>query len=408
MEQQLLAASLRSRADYELVKNYIDIRTSTYSKLFQIVMVKVGDYYTRDSDAQAVAPSVLLAQMEETIRNAKHIETIKEMLADAAGSATSESNVRAVVLLAKQQEAQDKLAQALASGITDKGVTIDEMIADVQRLRGLTTLEEVDKEEIEVFHNINLEDLLQREFDPDSLIKVYPSSLNDRLDGGAKRGHHFTLFGRPESMKSGTAINMSCGFLRQNLKGLYLINEDRPEDIIVRHVSNLSGMTKRQIDAERTKAQQLAESCGFENLMVANASPGTPGQIEDLIERWNPDFIVVDQLRNLKVKADNRVNQLEQAATAIRTIAKKGNVLAISVTQAGDSGSNKAVLEMGDIDSSNTGIPAQADVLIGVGVDATLEAENRRVFSLPKNKISGTHDHFPVNVVPWLSRVTSL
>ena len=84
------------------------------------------------------------------------------------------------------------------------------------------------------------------------------------------------------------------------------------------------------------------------------------------------------------------------------------NVLAISVTQAGDSADNKAVLDMGDVDYSNTGIPAQADVMIGVGVTAELEAENRRMFSLPKNKISGDHSSFPVNVLPHLSRVTSL
>lgn len=408
MEQALLAASIRSREDYNLVKSHCEMRLSTYSKLFQIVMIKIGDYYARDGDAGMVLPEILLAQINETIRNEKHINAIKDMVSDALGAASSDVNVRAAIILAKQQEVADRLSQALASGIVPKDTTIDDMMAELTALRKMTTLEEMNKEEIEVFHNINLDDLFTREFDPDSLIKVYPSSLNDRLDGGAKRGHHITVYGRPESMKSGTAINMSCGFLRQQLRGLYLINEDRPQDIIIRHVANLSGMTKKQQDADRTKAQQLAESVGFGNLMVANASPGTPQQIEDLVEKWQPDYIIVDQLRNLKVKADNRVNQLEQAATAIRTIAKKCNVLAISITQAGDSGSNKPILEMGDIDSSNTGIPAQADVLIGIGVDATLEAENRRMFSLPKNKISGVHDHFPVNVTPWLSRVTSI
>lgn len=408
MEQQLLSAAISGRDNYDLIKSHVDLKLSTYSKLFQIVFAKVGDYYTRDDAAQMIAPEVLLEQIGSTIRNDKHISDIKDMLLDAAGSDVSVENVKAVVLLAKQQEAQDKLAQALASGITPRGVDIDEMIEDVKRLRAMTTLDELVKEEVEVFHNVNLATLFEKEFDPATRIKLFPASLNDRLDGGAKRGHHIIIFARPETGKSMTVINMSCGFLRQGLKVLYVINEDRPEDIIIRHVANLSNMTKREQDGEREKAQQLAESVGFHNLYVANASPGTPEQIDDLVEQYQPDVLIVDQLRNLKVKADNRVLQLEEAATAMRTLGKKRNILVISVTQAGDSADGKPILEMGDVDFSNTGIPAQADLMIGIGVDAALEAENRRMFSLPKNKISGEHEHFPVDVIPWLSRVTSI
>jgi archaellum biogenesis ATPase FlaH len=408
MERELLSASLSSRENYELVKQHIDLKLSTYSKLFQIVLAKVGEYYSRDEATQSVASDVLLAQMESTIRNQKHIDSIKGMLSDAAGSDTSVENVKAVVLLAKQQEAQDKLAQALASGIPPKGTTIDEMIEEVKKLRALNNLDELTKEEIEVYNNVDLASLLRKEFDPSTRIKLFPKSLNDRLEGGVKRGHHIIIFARPETGKSMTVINMSCGFLRQGLRVLYVINEDRPEDIIIRHVANLSSMTKKEQDANTDKAVQLSESVGFHNLYVANASPGTPEQIDKLVEQFQPDVLIVDQLRNLKVKADNRVLQLEEAATAMRTLGKKRNILVISVTQAGDSADGKAILEMGDVDFSNTGIPAQADLMIGIGMDDVLEAENRRMFNLPKNKISGEHEHFPVDIVPWLSRVTSI
>lgn len=404
MEQPLLAASLRSRADYELVNGYIDMKRSTYSKLFQIVMTKVGEYYARDGTADLVLPEVLLTQLSETIRNEKHIERIKDMLTDAIGGTASDVNVRAAILFAKQQETADRLTQALVGGSKEN---VDDLIAELTRLRSMTSLDDLGGPGWEEFVAPNIADLVAREFDPASLIKVYPQSLNDRLDGGAKRGHHITIFGRPESMKSGTAINCNGGFLRQQLRSIYFINEDRPEDITLRHVSNLSGMTKRQIEADPKTAYERAYANGYENFIIINAAPGTPGQIEAAIEKYQPACIIVDQLRNLTVKADNRVNQLEYAATAIRTIAKKCNVLAISVTQAGDSGEGKPVLDMGDVDYSNTGIPAQADVMIGVGVDAMLDAEGRRMLSLPKNKISGDHAAFPVRVQPQLSRVLS-
>lgn len=404
MENQLLAAAIRSREDYDLIKSYIDLRAASYSKLFQIVMTKVHEYYARDGSAQQVVPELLLTQIAETIRNDKHVERMKDLVADALGGATSDANVRAIVLLAKQQETADKLSQALVTG----SEVVDDLIDQLRSLRAMTSLDELTEDGLEVFQGIDLSQLMAQEFDPDSLIKVYPSSLNDRIDGGAKKGHHFVVFAPVETGKSCFCTNASAGFLRNNKRSLYIINEDRPEDIIIRHVSNLSGMSKRQIMAEPKKAQQLAESVGFENLIVVSAAPGTPGQIEHFVEKYSPDCIIVDQLRNLHMKADNRTNQLEKAATAVRNIAKKCNVLAISVTQAGDSASGKAVLDTGDVDHSNVGIPAQADVMVGIGMTPALEAEERRVISLPKNKLSGDHSSFPVNIVRHLSRMTSV
>lgn len=405
MEQQLLGASLRSRHDYTLVKNYIDLKLSMYSKPFQVLMGMVGDYYARDADAEFVIPEVLMAQVTEVLRNEKHVKIFSDLVAESAAIG-SDTNVRHAILAAKQQEVGDRLAVAITS--PSPGDNVDDLMREYNELRNMTSLEDMSQGGLTVYNNINLADLMTKEFDPANLIKIAPVSLNDKLDGGAKRGHHLTVFGRPESMKSGTVINMNCGIAKQNLKSLYFINEDPAGSIIMRHVSNLSGMTKHQIQENPRKAEQLAYDRGFGNITVVDAKPGTPGQLEDCIDKYQPDVIIVDQLRNLKVKADNRVNQLEYAATAIRNLGKECNVLAISVTQAGDSADGKEVLEMGDVDFSNTGIPAQADVMIGIGVSDKLEAEGLRVISLPKNKISGEHSSFPVRVIPQLSRLKSV
>lgn len=407
MELPLLAASLRSREDFDLILDYVDLKMSTYSKELQVVMSKVKDYYTRDPAATFVLPEVLIAQIAETIRNPKHVALFSELIASAVTEIGSDSNVRAVVLLAKQQEAGDKLAQALASGITGRQ-SIDELLLEVQKLRAMTELGELVGDGMESYRGVDLAELMRHENDPSVLIKMYPSSLNARLDGGAKRGHHVTVYARPEVGKSQFCVNLACGMARDGRKSSYFINEDRPQDIIMRMISNLSGMNKRQVYDDMAMAQELANNHGFQNITIINAKPGTIRQIEDQIEKDQPDVIFVDQLRNLEVKAESRVNQLESAATAVRGLAKVCNVLAVSVTQAGDSASNKAVLEMSDVDFSNTGIPSQADLMIGIGMDHTLEAEGRRMISLPKNKISGDHSSFPVNVNPSLSRYTSV
>ena len=406
MENNLLAAALRSRESYELISNYIEIKLNTYSKPFQVLMNKVGEYYKRDPDVVQVDPQLLMAQVQETIRNEKHIGIFQAKIEEAVGADISLKNIDAIILTAKQQEVGDKLSQALAADASQ--AKVDDLLIELSKLREKTKLSDLEDEEVRVLTRPKLADLINREIDPRNLIRLYPASLSDRLDGGAKRGHHIVIFARPETGKTAFCVNMSCGFLTQGLRVLYLINEDREDDILLRHSYNLSNMNKWEAMNDPDTAEAIAKSRGLDNLVVVSIAPGTPKQIEELIDEHKPDVVIVDQLRNLKVRADNRVNQLEAAATAVRTIGKKKNVLMISVTQAGDSAANKAVLDMGDVDYSNTGIPAQADVLIGIGMDATLELENRRMLSLCKNKLSGRHEHFPVNIVPQLSRYTNV
>lgn len=407
MEQPLLAASLRSRHDFDLIKSYIDVRVSTYSKPFQIVMNKVGEYYKRDSDAALVEPTILLTQIAESIRNDKHVQRFTELINESLASTGSDINVRAAILLAKQQEVGDKLSQALAIDASGSG-KIDELIEELKHLRSMTSLDELAGKGLESFSKVDLTSLITKEFDPEGLLAVYPSSLNERLDGGVRGGHHLLVFAQVETGKSAMCINMSCGFARQGKRVVYIINEDRPEDIILRHIANLSGMTKYQIRENPRKAQDLAESAGWDNITVVSAEPGTPDAIEEYVETEDPDAVIVDQLRNLHVKAESRVNQLELAATAVRNIGKRTNKVMVSVTQAGDSATNKLILDKGDVDFSNVGIPSQMDVMIGLGLDPTFEAEGLRNISLCKNKISGRHENFPVRIIPQLSRITSV
>ena len=121
-----------------------------------------------------------------------------------------------------------------------------------------------------------------------------------------------------------------------------------------------------------------------------------------------PDVLVIDQIRNVQVKEDNFVRHLEKVSAMIRQIGQRHEVLVISVTQAGDSATNKAALEMGDVDNSNTGMPGQADVMLGIGGTEADVRANRRVLSLPKNKRSGNHDFFTVEVDPVLNKIRSM
>ena len=409
MEKPLIAAALRSRHDYALIQTYIDLKLNSYSKECQVIMGKIGEYYARDTQAESCTAEVLLAQIGETLRSDKLVARLTSLVQEALSESSSDTNVRAVVLMAKQQEVADKLAAKLTSDGAGASEEVDALVDELRSLRMMTDLSQLDDKGLEVYHMVDLEALMAVEYDPANLIKIYPSSVTDRLDGGAHRGNHIVVYARPETGKSAFVINASAGFARQGKRTLYVINEDRPQDIIIRHISNLSGMNKHEVRDNPRKAQDIAMNHGWENVIVVSAAPGTPRQIRAYIEKYDPACIIVDQLRNLKMdKADGRVNQLEAAATAVRNIAKEANVLALSVTQAGDSAENKLVLEQGDVDFSNTGIPGQADVMIGIGVNPQHEAEGLRVISLPKNKVGGVHESFPVRIYPSISRYVSV
>ena len=405
MEKELLCCALSSRNDYDLITEHIKVKKKdkTYSAEFDVVIHRIGEYYARDSDAQSVDVNVLGMQIEETVRSEKLVSRLKEYLSEAVAASVSVPNVREVVVLAKEQEVADKLAQELLSGFTPKA---KELYAELQELR--STLSLAEDEEDDVLNCVDLAELMESEYDPTNVIEIYPKSLNDRLDAGARKGHHIVVFGQTNLGKTGFNVNLGSGVAYQGKRVLHLINEDRERDVYVRYVSNLSGMTKHEIRDNPSLANEKARPRGLDNVFVKAIRPGTPDQIKHYIEKYEPEVVIVDQLRNLQMKAENRTNQLESAATSMRNLAKQCNVLMVSVTQAGDSASNKLVLTAGDVDSSNVGIPAQADLLIGIGADEAAKAEGLRWLSIIKNKISGIEDQLPVKINTLLSRYTNV
>lgn len=403
MERELLACALHSRQDYDLIVQYTAPKSAAYSKEFQTLFARVGDYYGRDEEASSVNADVLTEQIRETVRSEKLADRLLDRLREAVTGEASIPNVRDVILSAQRQEAADKLAAALADGDHAKAA---DLLTKYQELVAKTVLEEAEDDDVMVQADVAA--LLVHEYDPTNVIPLYPKSLNDRLDGGAKKGHHVTVFARPNMGKTAFTVSLGSGAARHGKRVMHLINEDRKEDVYIRYVSNLSGMDKHSIRDDPKEAERIARENGLDNVIVINIKPGTPEQIRHYIQKYLPDIVIVDQLRNLQVKADSRVNQLEAAATAMRNLGKQENVLMVSVTQAGDSAREKLILDDGDIDFSNTGIPAQADLLIGIGADPDHDSRGLRVLSLIKNKIGAIEDHFPTKINKTLSRYTSV
>jgi archaellum biogenesis ATPase FlaH len=398
-EKQVLASAIQSNEAYSAIADHVE--HSDLSEQGWIIWQGITKYYDADPSATHCDIELLQGAVARLVSADKHKEMFRELVATVGAADCSPANVVTDLLATKREVVGHELANALLTGHETQ-----RLMGDYQDLLGQTAFDDAD--ETETRQGYSVEGLCEEGFSPEGLIQVWPLSLNKRLDGGLKPGHHVVLFARPEMGKTMTVIDMIAGFLHQGLKVLYVGNEDPINDINMRVVNRLSGMNKFEVLNNPKEADRKVRDAGYDLLIMAALSPGSTREITQLIEKHEPEVLVIDQLRNLNMHNDNFVLSLDEAAKSARTWAKRYSCVVVSVTQAGDSASGKSVLDMGDVDFSNTGIPATADLMIGLGANERNLQRGEIVFSLPKNKVSGKHEYFAVLTEPQLSQLIPL
>lgn len=398
MEQKILAALANSREAWALAAPHVD-PDKTLSPEGATVFREISAYYEADKDATAVDREILAARIERAVTSNKLANRIVQIVRTLPE--VSANNIVKEVISLKAHAVGQQIASKFAAGKQDDSIL--KLMSEYQDLVTRDSL--ANPEDEDEVTALKVEDLLGKHYDKSNLIQIWPPELNRQIDGGAKPGHHILVFAPTEMGKTLFTINMVAGFLKQGLKVLYIGNEDPLPDILMRVMTRLTGLTKYEIQENPAKAQAILDKRNYDKLTIASLAPGTFPRIHRLIEKYEPQVVVLDQLRNLDVASENRTQALEKAATEARNTAKRFGVLVVSVTQAADSASGKRVLNRGDVDSSNVGIPGQVDLMIGIGADEEMEGRNMRMLSFPKNKLSGNHEPISVTVDPYTSRV---
>jgi hypothetical protein len=204
---------------------------------------------------------------------------------------------------------------------------------------------------------------------------------------------------------------MACGLAYDGHKVLYIGNEDAPQRMIPRFVNRFTGMTKDELRANPDKAQIKLEKMGYGNLIFVGMPPNsTLDQIDSLLDKYKPDVMFVDQLRNVSANDSDLTKSLEKVAVGMRQLIKKRNILGISIVQSMNNNEhiNKLIGDMGDIADSKVGVPGQADLIILLGTNEEYRNRNMAMLTIAKNKLSGWHGYFPVQLIPQLSKVEDL
>lgn len=376
MENNLLAAACSSRAAFDTLDQLQ--ATSTFSDIGVRVLEEIRTYYERDPEAISVDPEILKDTLVRKYQ--KKADVFVAVIDNFKG--VSVPNVIETAIQHRKQFLKNELSAAF--GADAKESVISELL-EMYKACG-TTQPDSCEDTAKGHHGKDISEVISRTTGA-ARIKLYPKAITDASSGGALRGHHILVFARPDCGKTTLAITMMYGFLKQELKVLYVSNEDPIDDILLRMYTRLTHLDRNKILSMPEKAASIAKARNIDNWYPYEMFPGTIPEIEELVRDIRPDVLVVDQACNIFYKARSEPEQLEKVERELRRIGKQYGLLTVSFTQAGDSAQNKLYLEMNDVHGSNTGMQASADLMVGLGVNNDYESRGKRMLSFPKNKL---------------------
>lgn len=247
------------------------------------------------------------------------------------------------------------------------------------------SIEIEEKEGLLVYNNVHVDEVVKAN-DPSNLAHLHPAILNDYVGGGVPTPCHILVYARPDMGKTSFMLNLVKGFCQQGKKVLYYNNEDNPDSFLMRSFTVFTGQPKSVVVEYAEKTEESLERNAYHNLHVAFSEAGSIDEIDGLVSDLEPDVLIVDQIRNLSARGDSRNLELEILARAMRALSRRHKVIAISVSQAGESAEGKSYLGMSDLDYSKTGVQGAVDLMIGIGAGELDRTQGYRCISLPKNK----------------------
>jgi len=397
MEKKLIAAMLISREAFDKL-NTLDI-SSYLSDLGSMVYEEISHFYVVDIDVNKVDLDSLRARIKN--KYPKYSELLYELLSFDE-DCISIINILEDFISLKREALGNKIAASLLSpdksnvaSYMEEYLSVSESVLDTTAIT-----KEFDAEKL---------DVLFQEISDSNKIRFWPRQLNDELGGGVHKGSNVLVFGRSNVGKTMFTINLVCGMLHDKHKVLVVGNEDPLREVVPRYIARMASTPTEEIEKDvRGFLERYRGS--LELFRFLHMEPGSFRELHRAVEDFSPDVLVIDQIRNIRVgnKAENKVIQMELVAQMARNLGIAKDIIVVGITQAGDSARNKLVLDDGDIDFSNTGMPGAMDLIIGVGSNESYEEGNRRMITIVKNKINGNHTFFPVSVNKTINKVTSV
>jgi len=238
-----------------------------------------------------------------------------------------------------------------------------------------------------VYSDISVDDVILNN-DMSHRVQLSPAILNEYVGGGVPQPCHILVFGRPDMGKTSFMLNLVKGFCEQGKKVLYYSNEDNPQTFLMRAFTVFCGVPQDKVEKYPNRVKEILDEKAFSNFRFVASEAGDIEEINRLCSEFKPDVLIIDQLRNLSGSGESRTLQLETLARAVRTISRRHSLIAISVSQAGESAAGKSYLTQEDLDYSKTGVQGALDLMMGLGASDNDALSNFICVSFPKNKFA--------------------
>ena len=250
---------------------------------------------------------------------------------------------------------------------------------------------------------------LIKEIDADTQYKFGDIPDLRKLVKGVGRGNLAIVFARPETGKTAFWVSLVAnrnGFASQGAKVHALVNEEPAVRTQMRLISCWTGMTKDEIVNDVDKAKEEWNKIKS-NVKILDTVDWDLDQIDSHCKTHKPDILVVDQLDKVSISGSfaRTDEKLRAIYTGAREIAKRNDCCVVAVSQASAEAHGRTELSFDMMENSKTGKAAEADLIIGIGQQNTVDSESTlRTLCVSKNKITGWHGRIDCVINPFLSR----
>ena len=216
---------------------------------------------------------------------------------------------------------------------------------------------------------------------------------------GINAGHLVEVGARPNTGKTSFHASLVAGpngFCEQGARVVIMCNEEGYHRVVHRYITACTGMDKYEVAKNRDKALAMFNKIRPQ-LMFKDATGRDMNWVESVCKSYKPDIVILDMGDKFARTAGfSRPDEaLKANAIHARQIAKQQECAIFYMSQLSADAEGKVVLNQAMMEGSRTGKAAEADLMIMISKNPTVEGQeeedNQRHINVVKNKLSGWH-----------------
>lgn len=216
---------------------------------------------------------------------------------------------------------------------------------------------------------------------------------------GINAGHLIEVGARPNTGKTSFHASLVAGpngFAWQGARVIVLCNEEGYHRVAHRYITAATGMDKFEIVKHKQQALSIFNRIR-DKIMFKDATSRDMSWVESVCKSYKPDIVILDMGDKFaRTSGFSRPDEaLKANAVHARQIAKQQECAVFYMSQLSAEAEGKVVLNQAMMEGSRTGKAAEADLMLMISKNPTVEGQeeedNQRHINVVKNKLSGWH-----------------